>query len=107
MKLARAAFVPFLLMAISFGQIDKIAIPAGTSEDNDLNAIANEQDAQKKISMYQDFLQKYASNSVAVAMRIGSCRRLTRALATCKRPSITATKLLLPPRATWISSRQW
>jgi tetratricopeptide (TPR) repeat protein len=67
MKLARAAFVPFLLLAISFGQIDKIAIPAGTPEDNDLNAIANEQDAQKKISMYQDFLQKYASNSVAVA----------------------------------------
>ena len=42
-------------------------IPAGTPEDNDLNAIANEHDAQKKVSMYQDFLQKYASNKPAVA----------------------------------------
>lgn len=48
-------------------QVDSIVIPAGTPEDNDLNAIANEHDAQKKVSMYQDFLQKYASNQAAVA----------------------------------------
>lgn len=55
-------FVPCL-----FGQIDNITIPAGTPEDNDLNAISKEQDAQKRVSMYQDFLQKYASNPAAVA----------------------------------------
>lgn len=48
-------------------QIDKISIAAGTPEDKDLTAIGNEEDAQKKISMYQDFLQKYASNQSAVA----------------------------------------
>src|SRR5690242_5740381 len=48
-------------------QVDTIVIPAGTPEDRDLNAISNEQDAQKKVSMYQDFLQKYASNPAAVA----------------------------------------
>jgi tetratricopeptide (TPR) repeat protein len=48
-------------------QVDTIVIPAGTPEDNDLNTIANENDAQKKVSMYQAFLQKYASNQPAVA----------------------------------------
>jgi tetratricopeptide (TPR) repeat protein len=69
MKPARAAILALFvsLSAFAFSQIDKIAIPAGTPEDQDLNAISNEQDAQKKISMYQDFLQKYASNPVAVA----------------------------------------
>src|SRR6185437_13050622 len=38
-------------------QVDTIVIPAGTPEDNDLNTIGNEHDAQKKVSMYQDFLQ--------------------------------------------------
>jgi len=48
-------------------QVDKISIAAGTPEDKDLTAIGNEQDAQKKITMYQDFLAKYASNPSAVA----------------------------------------
>jgi len=55
------------LSTLAFAQVEKLAIPAGTPEDNDLNAISNEQDAQKKIAMYQEFLQKYASNPVAVA----------------------------------------
>ncbi|HKW17636.1 MAG TPA: hypothetical protein VJO35_09030 [Terriglobales bacterium] len=55
-------FVPLLS-----AQIETIAIPAGTPEDKDLNAITSETDAQKKVSMYQDFLQKYASNPAAVA----------------------------------------
>ena len=48
-------------------QTDKIVIPAGTPEDHDLQAISNEQDAAKKLAMYQDFVQKYASNPAAVA----------------------------------------
>src|SRR3954454_10421588 len=51
----------------SSAQVGRIVIPAGRPEDNDLNTIANEHDAQKKVSMYQDFLQKYASNQAAVA----------------------------------------
>jgi tetratricopeptide (TPR) repeat protein len=48
-------------------QMDKIVIPAGTPEDHDLQDISNEQDAAKKLAMYQDFVQKYASNPAAVA----------------------------------------
>lgn len=69
MKPARVAIsMLFLFVSIAtVAQVEKITIPAGTPEDNDLNAISSEQDAQKKISMYQDFLQKYASNPAAVA----------------------------------------
>jgi tetratricopeptide (TPR) repeat protein len=56
-----------LLCSISYGQISKITITAGTDEDKELTAIGNEQDAQKKISLYQDFLRKYANNPMAVA----------------------------------------
>ena len=56
-----------LLTALVHSQVETIVIPAGTPEDNDLNTIANEQDAQKKVTMYQDFVQKYASNQAAVA----------------------------------------
>jgi tetratricopeptide (TPR) repeat protein len=47
-------------------QTEKIVIPAGTPEDHDLQAITNEQDAAKKLAMYQDFVQKYSSNPAAV-----------------------------------------
>src|SRR5438270_5356969 len=60
-------FTSNFLTPTASGQVDTIVIPAGTPEDNDLNTIANENDAQKKVSMYQDFLQKYASNQPAVA----------------------------------------
>ena len=48
-------------------QSDKILILAGTPEDHELQAISNEQDAAKKLAMYQDFVQKYSSNPAAVA----------------------------------------
>jgi tetratricopeptide (TPR) repeat protein len=47
-------------------QADKVMIPAGTPEDRDLQAISNETDAAKKLTMYQDFVQKYSSNAAAV-----------------------------------------
>jgi hypothetical protein len=47
--------------------VERIIIPAGTPEDKDLNLITSEPDAQKKLAMYEDFLQRYASNPVAVA----------------------------------------
>ncbi len=48
-------------------QTERIVISAGTPEDHDLQLITNEQDPQKKLAMYQDFVQKYASNPQAVA----------------------------------------
>ncbi|HLW87605.1 MAG TPA: hypothetical protein VKR57_03880 [Terriglobales bacterium] len=48
-------------------QVDKIVIPAGTPEDQALTAITNEQDPQKRLAMYQDFVQKFSTNPSAVA----------------------------------------
>jgi tetratricopeptide (TPR) repeat protein len=42
-------------------------IPAGTPEDQALQAITKEPDDQKKLAMYQDFLKQFASNPAAVA----------------------------------------
>ena len=56
-----------LLISRANAQMNKIVIPAGTPEDHDLQTISNEQDAAKKLAMYQDFVQKYASNPAAVA----------------------------------------
>ena len=42
-------------------------IPAGTPEDQGLQAITKEPDAQKKLAMYEDFLQQFSSNPAAVA----------------------------------------
>ena len=63
----RAAIVVFLLSLSAFAQLDKIVIPAGTPEDQALTAISNEQDAQKKVAMYEDFVQKFSGNPAAVA----------------------------------------
>ena len=61
-----ASFVllsPLLLQA----QIESLVIPAGTPEDQGLQAIAKETDAQKRLTMYQDFLQQFSSSPAAVA----------------------------------------
>jgi tetratricopeptide (TPR) repeat protein len=52
---------------LAHGQLDRISIPAGTPEDQALTAISNEPDTQKKLAMYQDFLQKFSANPAAVA----------------------------------------
>src|SRR5713101_4956263 len=61
--LSPLVFPPFPLRA----QIETIVIPAGTPEDQGLQAITREPDAAKKLAMYQDFLQKFSSNPAAVA----------------------------------------
>jgi tetratricopeptide (TPR) repeat protein len=48
-------------------QIDHLTFAAGTDEDKALEAITREQDAQKKLAMYQDFVQKFSANPAAVA----------------------------------------
>jgi tetratricopeptide (TPR) repeat protein len=57
----------FFIYTPTNAQIDKIIIPAGTPEDRDLQAISSEQDAAKKLAMYQDFVQKFSANPAAVA----------------------------------------
>jgi tetratricopeptide (TPR) repeat protein len=61
------AIVVLLLSVSCFAQLDKIVIPAGTPEDLALTAISNEPDAQKKNTMYEEFVQKFAANPAAVA----------------------------------------
>jgi tetratricopeptide (TPR) repeat protein len=59
-------FLPVLTVKVS-AQVDHIVIAAGTDEDKALQAISNEPDAQKKVTMYEEFVQKFASNPAAVA----------------------------------------
>ncbi|HTW59517.1 MAG TPA: tetratricopeptide repeat protein [Terriglobales bacterium] len=47
-------------------QVDRIVIAAGTDEDKALQAISAEQDPQKKLAMYEEFVQKFAANPAAV-----------------------------------------
>ena len=56
-----------LFSSLSVAQIDKIVIPAGTPEDRALQEISKETESQKKITLYQDFVQKFSSNPAAVA----------------------------------------
>ena len=58
-------FVLFFIGGTANAQIDRIVIAAGTDEDHALQAISNEQDAQKKLAAYQDFVQKFSSNPAA------------------------------------------
>ena len=61
-------FLSFAFFALPISaQVDHIVIAAGTEEDHALQAISNEQDAQKKLSMYEEFVQKFSSNPAAVA----------------------------------------
>jgi len=62
----------FLLLVVfsfpqAWAQMDHIVIAAGTDEDHALQAITSEQDNAKKMSMYEDFVQKFSSNPQAVA----------------------------------------
>jgi len=50
-----------------FAQLDKIVIPAGTPEDQALTEISKETDGDKRITMYQAFLEKFSANPAAVA----------------------------------------
>ena len=59
------SFLSFLSQA--WAQVDHIVIAAGTDEDHALQTISSEQDASKKIPLYQDFVQKFAANPQAVA----------------------------------------
>src|ERR1700730_2372348 len=61
--------VSFLGLSIlqSTAQVDHIVIAAGTPEDQALQAITSEQDPQKKLALYEDFVKKFSSNPAAAA----------------------------------------
>ncbi len=56
-----------LSLSQSWAQIERIVIAAGSEEDHALQSITNEQDAAKKLAMYEDFVQKFSANPHAVA----------------------------------------
>ena len=57
-----------LLLCVSLlSQNTPIVIPAGTPEDKDLAAITAQNDPQKRIAAYEEFIKKYADNKPAVA----------------------------------------
>ena len=60
-------FTLVLLMSQAGAQVDRIVIAAGTDEDHALQAITNEQDASKRLAMYEEFAQKFSSNPQAAA----------------------------------------
>jgi tetratricopeptide (TPR) repeat protein len=57
----------FVVGPVSLAQIENIVIPAGTPEDQALQAITKEPDDHKKLAMYEDFLKQFSSNPAAVA----------------------------------------
>jgi tetratricopeptide (TPR) repeat protein len=59
--------VAVVFSPLALAQVDRIVIPAGTPEDQALTDISKETDAQKKLAMYQDFVQKFSGNPAAVA----------------------------------------
>jgi tetratricopeptide (TPR) repeat protein len=65
--LFRVALIVVLCPLLLQAQIETIVIPAGTPEDQALQAITKEPDAQKKLPMYEDFLKQFSSNPAAVA----------------------------------------
>jgi len=56
-----------LLAAPAAAQVTRILIPAGTPEDQALQAISKENDADKRLALFQDFVQKFAATPAAVA----------------------------------------
>ena len=55
------------LISQAAAQAEHIVLAAGTDEDHDLQAITAEQDSAKKLTMYEQFVQKFSSNPQAVA----------------------------------------
>ncbi len=66
--LLSAAIMVLLSSLTLHAQLGKIGeFPAGSPEDQALQTITAEQDAQKRVPLYEDFVQKFSSNPAAVA----------------------------------------
>jgi tetratricopeptide (TPR) repeat protein len=62
-----SALLGFLFTAVAGAQVTRILIPAGTPEDAAIQEITKEADAEKRLALAQDFLQKFSANPMAVA----------------------------------------
>jgi tetratricopeptide (TPR) repeat protein len=63
----RAMVLVVALLAPPLWAQSKITIAAGTPEDQELQAISNQADAQKRMAMLEEFVRKFAANPAAVA----------------------------------------
>jgi tetratricopeptide (TPR) repeat protein len=66
-RLLSGVLVVLAVPLFAYAQAGQIMIPAGSPEDQALQAISKEQDAQKRLAMYEDFVQKFSSNPAAQA----------------------------------------
>src|ERR1700741_5345630 len=67
MQFRRALCCLLFLSMFAPGQVTRILIAAGTPEDAAIVEITKELDADKRLALVQDFLQKFAANPMAVA----------------------------------------
>src|SRR3954451_3779410 len=65
--LVAVVFILAISVLQTSSQVDRIVIAAGTHEDHALQGISSEPDAQKKLPMYEEFVQKFSSNAQATA----------------------------------------
>ena len=66
--LLSAALLVLLFSVALHAQLGKIGeFPAGSPEDQALQTITAEQDAQKRAGLYEDFVKKFSSNPAAAA----------------------------------------
>ena len=56
-----------VVTSVARAQVTRIVIPAGTPEDAAIQEISKESDADKRLTLVQDFLQKFAGNPMAAA----------------------------------------
>jgi len=63
----RHIFLIVILTVVARAQVTSILIPTGTPEDAAIQEMTNEADPDKRLALYQDFLQKFSANPIAVA----------------------------------------
>jgi len=59
--------ITVLVLALGAGAQSRMVIPAGTPEDQAIQAISKEPDLAKRAEQWKEFVEKYAANPVAVA----------------------------------------
>jgi len=67
MKKTALAILFAILTVPALAQIQSLLIPAGTPEDEAIQAISKESDDAKRLALWEDFVSKYASSPAAVA----------------------------------------
>jgi len=66
-RTVRLLLLAFLAPALAAAQVSLVLIPAGTPEDQAIQEISKEADTAKQAAMWEEFVQKFAANPVALA----------------------------------------